>query len=93
MNNAAPAQGVGAPVIHAAPPRPSYIPPFGLRTVIGCLGMLLAVHVAGFNEHVTEIGLSDIRGAMHIGHDEARGLLRFMRRSILQPWRLRRGFI
>ena len=71
MNTAAPAQGGGAaPVIHAAPPRPSYIPPFGLRTVIGCLGMLLAVHVAGFNEHVTEIGLSDIRGAMHIGHDE-----------------------
>jgi len=32
--------------------------------------MLLAVHVAGFNEHITEIGLSDIRGAMHIGHDE-----------------------
>ncbi|GAA4502649.1 MFS transporter [Gluconacetobacter tumulicola] len=59
-----------APVIHAAPPVPSYIPPFGLRTIIGCLGMLLAVHVAGFNEHVTEIGLSDIRGAMHIGHDE-----------------------
>jgi len=32
--------------------------------------MLLAVHVAGFNEHITEIGLADIRGAMHIGHDE-----------------------
>ncbi|EHH69695.1 putative transport protein [Gluconobacter morbifer G707] len=41
-----------------------------MRTVIGCLGMLLAVHVAGFNEHITEIGLADIRGAMHIGHDE-----------------------
>ncbi|MFT8952069.1 MAG: MFS transporter [Gluconobacter sp.] len=54
----------------AAPEQPSYIPPFGMRTIIGCLGMLLAVHVAGFNEHITEIGLSDIRGAMHIGHDE-----------------------
>ena len=55
----------------AAPPaQPSYIPPFGMRTIIGCLGMLLAVHVAGFNEHITEIGLADIRGAMHIGHDE-----------------------
>jgi len=32
--------------------------------------MLLAVHVAGFNEHVTELGLSDLRGAMHLGHDE-----------------------
>ncbi|QEO17901.1 MFS transporter [Acetobacter vaccinii] len=59
-----------APVVHAPPPMPSYIPPFGLRTVIGCLGMLLAVLIAGFNEHVTEIGLTDIRGAMHIGHDE-----------------------
>ena len=59
-----------APVVHAPPPMPSYIPPFGLRTVIGCLGMLLAVLIAGFNEHVTEIGLADIRGAMHIGHDE-----------------------
>jgi len=49
---------------------PSYIPPFGLRTVVGCLGLLLAVHVAGFNEHVTETGLADISGAMHFGHDE-----------------------
>ncbi|AEI38155.1 major facilitator superfamily MFS_1 [Zymomonas mobilis subsp. pomaceae ATCC 29192] len=49
---------------------PSYIPPFGTRTIVGCLGMLLAVHIAGFNEHITEIGLADIRGAMHIGHDE-----------------------
>ncbi len=64
-----------APVVHAAPPPPSYIPPFGLRTIIGCLGMLLAVHVAGFNEHVTEIGMSDIRGAMHIGHDESTWLV------------------
>ena len=55
----------------AAPPaQPSYIPPFAMRTIVGCLGMLLAVHVAGFNEHITEIGLADIRGAMHIGHDE-----------------------
>lgn len=70
----APAQAAApagpAPVVHAPPPMPSYIPPFGLRTVIGCLGMLLAVLIAGFNEHVTEIGLADIRGAMHIGHDE-----------------------
>ncbi len=54
----------------APPAQPSYIPPFGMRTIVGCLGMLLAVHVAGFNEHITEIGLADIRGAMHIGHDE-----------------------
>ena len=65
-----PAPEAAAPVIHAAPPVPSYIPPFGLRTVIGCLGVLMAVHIVGFNEHVTQIGLADIRGAMHIGHDE-----------------------
>lgn len=70
MNAPLPAQAAGEPVIHASPPLPSYIPPFGLRTVIGCLGMLLAVHIAGFNEHVTQIGLSDVRGAMTIGHDE-----------------------
>ncbi|MGV4857827.1 MFS transporter [Acetobacter senegalensis] len=58
------------PVIHVSPLPPSYVPPFGKRTVIGCLGILLAVHMAGFNEHVTEIGLSDIRGAMHIGYDQ-----------------------
>lgn len=74
MTHPAPSGGP-APVIHAAPALPSYIPPFGLRTVIGCLGMLLAVHVAGFNEHVTEIGLADIRGAMHIGHDEGTWLI------------------
>lgn len=74
MTHPAPSGGP-APVIHAAPALPSYIPPFGLRTIIGCLGMLLAVHVAGFNEHVTEIGLADIRGAMHIGHDEGTWLI------------------
>ncbi|GAN59087.1 MFS transporter [Acetobacter cibinongensis] len=75
MKTIIPPHAASAPVIHASPPLPSYIPPFGLRTVIGCLGMLLAVHVAGFNEHVTEIGLSDIRGAMHIGHDEGSWLI------------------
>ncbi|HZU62606.1 MAG TPA: MFS transporter [Novosphingobium sp.] len=59
-----------APTPLAAPPLPAYIPPFGIRTVVGCLGVLLAVHVAGFNEHITEIGLADIAGASHFGHDE-----------------------
>ncbi len=59
-----------APTPLAAPPMPSYIPPFGIRTVVGALGVLLAVHVAGFNEHITEIGLADISGQMHLGHDE-----------------------
>ncbi len=63
-------QPAASPPAGAPPAQPSYIPPFGMRTIVGCLGMLLAVHVAGFNEHITEIGLADIRGAMHIGHDE-----------------------
>ncbi|MBS1066797.1 MFS transporter [Gluconobacter kondonii] len=63
-------QPAASPSAGAPPAQPSYIPPFGTRTIVGCLGMLLAVHVAGFNEHITEIGLADIRGAMHIGHDE-----------------------
>ncbi|GBR29273.1 MFS transporter [Gluconobacter kondonii] len=63
-------QPAASPLAGAPPAQPSYIPPFGTRTIVGCLGMLLAVHVAGFNEHITEIGLADIRGAMHIGHDE-----------------------
>ena len=63
-------QPAASPLAGAPPAQPSYIPPFGMQTIVGCLGMLLAVHVAGFNEHITEIGLADIRGAMHIGHDE-----------------------
>ena len=63
-------QPADSPPAGAPPAQPSYIPPFGMQTIVGCLGMLLAVHVAGFNEHITEIGLADIRGAMHIGHDE-----------------------
>ncbi|WP_341964578.1 MFS transporter [Pseudomonas sp. RC10] len=43
---------------------------FGLQTVLGLLGVLLAVLVAGVNEGVTRIALNDIRGAMFIGYDE-----------------------
>ncbi|MBM7060575.1 MFS transporter [Pseudomonas sp. UL073] len=49
--------------------------PFGLRIVVGLLGVLLAVLVAGFNESVTKVALADIRGAMGIGHDEGTWLL------------------
>ncbi|WP_296257033.1 MULTISPECIES: MFS transporter [unclassified Pseudomonas] len=44
---------------------------FGLQIVIGLVGVLLAVLVAGINEGVTRIALADIRGAMFIGYDEA----------------------
>ncbi|MBC9251585.1 EmrB/QacA family drug resistance transporter [Pseudomonas alcaligenes] len=49
--------------------------PFGARIVVGLLGVLLAVLVAGFNENVTKVALADIRGAMGIGHDEGTWLL------------------
>jgi len=62
---------IAAAATPAHPPgAPSYIPPFGPRTVVGLVGVLLAVHIAGFNEHITEIGLADIRGKMHLGYDE-----------------------
>lgn len=48
---------------------------FGLRTVLGLVGVLLAVLVAGINEGVTRIAMADIRGAMFIGSDEATWLI------------------
>jgi DHA2 family multidrug resistance protein len=44
---------------------------FGLQTLIGLVGVLIAVLVAGINEGVTRIALADIRGAMFLGYDEA----------------------
>lgn len=49
--------------------------PFGLQTIIGLVGMLLAVLVAGINDGVTRIAMADIRGAMFIGADEATWLI------------------
>jgi len=43
---------------------------FGLRIVIGLIGVLLAVLCAGINEMVFKAALADIRGAMSIGADE-----------------------
>lgn len=54
---------------------PAMATPFGLRIVVGLLGVLLAVLLSGFNENVTRIALMDIRGAMGIGHDEGTWLL------------------
>ncbi|WNW10649.1 MFS transporter [Pseudomonas sp. DTU_2021_1001937_2_SI_NGA_ILE_001] len=50
-------------------------PAFGLERLIGLLGVLLAVLVAGINEGVTRIAMADIRGAMFIGADEASWLI------------------
>lgn len=46
-------------------------PVFTLRLAAGLGGILLAVLLTGFNEHVTEGGLADLGGALHLGHDEA----------------------
>ncbi|WP_041249292.1 MFS transporter [Gluconacetobacter diazotrophicus] len=64
----------GLPVPVLLQPEPPPAPPkaavFGPRLATGLAGVLLAVLLAGFNEHTTEAGLADIRGAFHLGHDE-----------------------
>ncbi|MDD2057424.1 MFS transporter [Pseudomonas sp. GD03860] len=67
---ALPVAGATAPV--ATPAAPSA---FGLRIVVGLLGVLLAVLCAGLNEMVTKASLADIRGAMFIGADEGAWLI------------------
>jgi DHA2 family multidrug resistance protein len=54
-----------APVSAASPPA------FGARILVGMGGILLAVVIAQINDHVTEIAMADIRGAMGISHDDA----------------------
>jgi MFS transporter, DHA2 family, multidrug resistance protein len=44
--------------------------PFTFRLALGLVGVLVAVLVSGFNDHVIDVELADIRGAMGIGHDE-----------------------
>lgn len=57
---------LGQPTPTAAPAAQ----PFGTRIVVGLLGVLLASLTAGLNGHVTEIAMTDVRGALAIGHDE-----------------------
>jgi DHA2 family multidrug resistance protein len=64
---AAPSQRMPVAPAPAAPPAP---PTFSPRVVIGLLGMLLTSLAAGLNEHVTEVAMMDVRGALSIGHDE-----------------------
>jgi DHA2 family multidrug resistance protein len=44
--------------------------PFTARIATGLVGVLMAVLVSGFNEHVTDIDLADIRGVMGINYDD-----------------------
>jgi MFS transporter, DHA2 family, multidrug resistance protein len=59
------------------PPIPSPASPsakgpaqFTPRIAAGLMGVLIAVLVSVFNEHVMSIDLPDVRGALGIGHDE-----------------------
>ncbi|MGE8359629.1 MFS transporter [Pseudomonas sp.] len=70
----APALGAFVPVAPAAAQAPA-APVFGLRLIVGLVGVLLAVLVVGFNENVTKIALADIRGAMGISRDDATWLI------------------
>ncbi|WP_406586471.1 EmrB/QacA family drug resistance transporter [Asaia lannensis] len=58
-------------LIHAPASTPTAPAALNLRLATGMMGVLTAVLVAGVNEHVTEIGLTDIAGQMHLGHDDA----------------------
>lgn len=59
-----------------AAPTPAAAPSvFGLRIIIGLVGVLLAVLVAGLNETVTKVALADIRGNLGIGYDEGTWLV------------------
>ena len=54
----------------AAPPAAPAPTPFTFRVMLGLIGVLLAVLVSGFNEHVIEVELDDIQGAMGFSHDQ-----------------------
>ncbi|MGC3655117.1 EmrB/QacA family drug resistance transporter, partial [Pseudomonas aeruginosa] len=49
------------------PTPPPAAQPFGARIGEGQLGVLLASLTAGLNRHVTEIAMTDVRGALAIG--------------------------
>jgi DHA2 family multidrug resistance protein len=59
----------------ATSPAAAAPPVFGLRIIIGLVGVLLAVLVSGLNEMVTKVAFADIRGALAIGYDEGTWLV------------------
>ncbi|KAF1053791.1 MAG: putative multidrug resistance protein EmrY [Stenotrophomonas maltophilia] len=71
MNSLAP----NVPLAVSAPPAAAQPQPFGLRIIVGMLGVLLASLSAGLNEKVTDIAMTDVRGALSIGHDEGTWLI------------------
>nr|WP_294979504.1 MFS transporter [uncultured Pseudomonas sp.] len=73
MTAFAPLSGT-APQQAAQPARP-VAQTFGPRIVVGMLGVLIASLSAGLNEKVTDLAMTDVRGALAIGHDEGTWLL------------------
>ncbi|WP_323122031.1 MFS transporter [Burkholderia alba] len=59
------------PLAPTARQSPRSAPPaFGARIALGLGGVLLAVMCAQINDRVTAAAMPDLRGALHIGHDE-----------------------
>jgi DHA2 family multidrug resistance protein len=53
-----------------APPRTAAPALFGARILTGLCGVLLAVVIAQLNDHVTEVAMPDIRGALGVSQDD-----------------------
>jgi DHA2 family multidrug resistance protein len=62
----APSAAPEAPAPAPAPAQPS----MSLRLATGLIGMLLASLLAIVNEQVTALAMTDVRGALSIGHDD-----------------------
>lgn len=73
------------PVPRAQPPA------FSLRLAIGLIGMLLASLLAILNEQVTAFAMTDIQGALSIGHDDGTWLTTLFEAAnvttmVFAPW-------
>ncbi|MDU6410770.1 MAG: MFS transporter [Yersiniaceae bacterium] len=68
---------VSVPPVSAgsAPPAAPAAQPFTGRLVVGLVGVLIAALSSGLNDRVTDIALSDVRGALSIGSDEGSWLI------------------
>lgn len=69
-----PADSVNATVLQPPAtrpvPTPAAVPPaFNARVITGLMGVLVAVVIAQVNDHVTDIAMADIRGALGVSHD------------------------
>lgn len=70
MTTIAAAHAAPVPAPAPAVPAPPASMAFGPRLATGLVGVLIASLTAGLNEHVTDVALMDVRGALSIGHDD-----------------------